>query len=83
MRYILHYESFKVKNITSDDIRECIKKGGILYATIINNFPDNDPEIPLKPLSVDEDGTVTVDYNGSIYEVDLDNIDKIEWQSND
>lgn len=78
MKNLLYFESFKVKNITIQDVIECIEKGGVIYATIIHDFPENDPKIPLRPLSVDENGTVTVDANGSIFEVELQNIDKIE-----
>lgn len=79
MRYLQLFEDFKQKNITIDDIVKCIDDGGVLYATIVNNFPDNDPEIPLNPVSVDEDGLVTVEVDGNNYEVDLKNINKIEW----
>jgi len=77
---IMMFEDFKQKNITLDDVIRCIDNGGVLYATIVDNFPENDPEIPLNPISVDEDGMVTVELDGNNYEVDLKNIDKIEWQ---
>lgn len=79
-RKIMMFEDFKQKNITLDDVVRCIDNGGVLYATIIENFPDNDPEIPLNPVSVDEDGMVTVEIDSDNYEVHLKNIDKIEWQ---
>jgi hypothetical protein len=79
MKHIKLYEDFKVKNITTDDIVTCIQNGGVIYATVINGYPKNDPEIPLNPLSVDDDGTVTVDIDGQQHEVELKNIDKIEW----
>ncbi len=63
-RRIMMFEDFKQKNITPEDIVKCIDNGGVLYATIIENFPNNDPEIPLNPLSVDEDGMVTVELDG-------------------
>jgi hypothetical protein len=79
MKYIKFFEDFKVKNISVEDILNCIEKGGVVFATIINNFPGNDPDEPLNPLSVDEDGTITVEFNGNNYEVELKNIDRIEW----
>lgn len=79
MRYIRLFEDFKVKNITIEDIVTCIQNGGVIYSTVINNYPENDPELPLTPLSIDDDGTVTVDIDGQNYEVELRNIDKIEW----
>lgn len=80
MKYLKLYEDFKEKNITIDDVVTCIKAGGVLYATVIHNFQDNDPEQPLKPVSIDDDGRVTVEFEGNIYEVELKNIDKIEWK---
>jgi hypothetical protein len=80
MKHIKLFEDFKQKNITTDDVIECINNGGVLYATIIKNFPDNDPEIPLNPVSVDNEGTVTVELDGKNYEVELRHIDKIEWR---
>jgi hypothetical protein len=79
MKNLLYFESFKVKNITIKDIVECIENGGVIYASIVYNFPDNDPEIPMTPLSIDESGTVTVDIDGRNFEVELKNIEKIEW----
>lgn len=87
MKYIALFEDFKNNNqggdlITIDDILNCIKSNGVVYATIIKNFPENDPKVPLKPTSVDEDGLVTIDYEGTDYEVELKNIEKIEDSSN-
>lgn len=79
MKWIKLFEDFKQKNITVDDIITCIQSGGVIYATVINGLPENDPEIPLTPLSVDEEGRVTVDIEGMQHEVELRNIDKIEW----
>lgn len=78
MKYIKLFEDFKVKNITQDDVIACIQKSGRIYATIVKDFPDNDPKEPLNPLSIDEDGLVTVDYDGSEYEVDISDIERIE-----
>lgn len=84
MKHIKLYEDFKTNNqegtlITIDDIINCIKSGGVLYATIIKDLPDNDPEEPLTPVSVDDDGLVTIEYDGSEYEIKLDNIEKVEF----
>jgi hypothetical protein len=83
MKYIKLYEDFKTNNqegslITIDDIIDCIKNDGVIYATVISNLPDNDPNEQLKPVSVDDDGLVTIEYDGSEYEVKLENIEKIE-----
>jgi (p)ppGpp synthase/HD superfamily hydrolase len=79
MKYLKLYEDFKQKNITQEDIVKCIDNGGVIYADIVNNFPDNDPKEPINPVSVDDDGLVTVEIEGSNYEVDLKNVTKMEW----
>lgn len=78
MRYLKLYEHFKVKNVTEDDVINCIKGGGYVYATVIKDFPGNDPEEPLKAVSIDEDGLVTIEYDGKEYETELKNIEKID-----
>jgi len=81
MKFIKTFENFnesvKVKNITEEDVISCIKGGGKVFATIIKNFPKNDPKEPLTPVSIDGDGLVTVQYDGKEYEVDIKNIEKI------
>lgn len=84
MKWIKLFEDFKKNNeegtlITLDDIIKCIKGGGVVYATIIKDFPDNNPKESLRPVSVDNDGVVTVEYDGSEYEVDIKNVEKIEF----
>jgi hypothetical protein len=71
-------ESIKVKNITEEDVIKTIKGGGKVFATIIKDFPGNDPKEPLTPVSIDDDGLVTVSYDGKEYEVDIKNIEKID-----
>ena len=79
-KYIIMFEDFKQNNITIDDVINCIDKGGVLYATSIKNLPNHDPKIALNPISIDNDGLTTIEINGDTYEVDIKNIDKIEWQ---
>ncbi len=84
MKWIKLFEDFKNNNeegtlITIDDVIKCIKKSGVIYATIVHNLPDNDPEEPLKPIDVDEDGLITVEYDNNEYEVDLRDVEKIEF----
>jgi hypothetical protein len=84
MRYVKLYEDFKKNNvegnlINEEDIIKCIKSGGIIYATIVKDFVDNDPKKPLRPVSIDEDGLVTVEFEGKEYEVKLKNIETIEY----
>jgi len=78
MRWLKLYEEFEGSKFKIDDVIRCIENDGVIYATIVSDYPDNDPNKPLKPLSVDDDGMVAVEKDGVIYEVDMKNIDKIE-----
>jgi hypothetical protein len=84
MRRIKLFEDFKQNNeegtlITIDDIIKCIKKRGVIYSTIVKEYPDNDPKDPITPVDIDEDGLITVDIDGREYYVDLDDVEKIEY----
>ena len=84
MKWIKLFEDFKQNNeegtlITMDDIINCIKNKGVIYATIIKEYPGNDPKDPITPIDIDEDGLITVDIDGNEYYVDLDDVEKIEF----
>jgi hypothetical protein len=84
MKWIKLFEDFKTNNEQSDliteyDIIKCIKSGGVIYATIIKDYPNNNPDEPLNPVSIDEDGLITVYIEGDEYSVDIKNIEKIEF----
>lgn len=84
MNRLKSFESFKLNNLEStlikvDDIINCIKSGGYIYTTIVKNYPDNDPKEPIRPLSVDNDGLITVNIDGSEYTVNLEDVEKIEF----
>jgi hypothetical protein len=84
MKWIKLFEDFKQNNeegtlITIDDIIKCIKARGVIYATIIKEFPENDPKDPITPVDIDEDGLITVEIDGKEYYVDLENVEKIEY----
>lgn len=84
MKWIKFFEDFKNNNedgtlITSADIIKCINASGSIFATIVKGFPDNDPEEPLRPVDIDEDGVVTVDIRGNLYTVRLSDIERVEF----
>ena len=84
MKWIKLFEDFKQNNeegslITLDDIIKCIKGEGVVYATAVKDLPGIEEDEPLRPVSVDDDGLVTIEYDGSEYEIDLHNIKKIEF----
>ena len=77
------FEDFKQNNeagnlLKQEDIIECIEKGGIIYATIVQEIPDNDPKEPLKAVDIDKDGLVTVEQDNKIGYVKLEDVEKIE-----
>jgi hypothetical protein len=82
MKRIKLYEDFLNNQegslITIDEIIDCIKNDGSVYARIIKDFPGNDPDKPLKPLSIDEFGLVTVDFEGKEYEIPIKYITRVE-----
>ena len=82
LKWVKLFEDFKQNNITMDDIIKCIDKGGVIFAEIVKNYPDNDPKEPITPVSVDDDGLVTVSIDGGTYEVNLSDINKIEYSKN-
>jgi len=79
LNHLMLFEDFKQKNITIDDVIKCIDNGGVLYATIVEGLPDNDPKESLRPTDVDKDGTTQVEFDGNLYQVKLKNIEKIEY----
>jgi len=83
MKWIKLFEDFKQNNeagnlLKQEDIIKCIEKGGIMYATIVQEIPDNDPKEPLKAVDIDEDGLITVEQNNKIGYVKIEDVEKIE-----
>lgn len=81
--YNCENESYKNNNeegtlITIDDIIKCINNNGVIYATIVNDNPDNDPDKGLKPLDIDEDGLISVSTDDGNFTVNLKNVERIE-----
>jgi hypothetical protein len=84
MKWLKLYEDFKNNNqegnlISEDDIIKCIKSGGVIYSSIIKDYPDNNPDEPLNPVSIDEDGLITVEIDGDDYSIDIKNVEKVEF----
>ena len=78
LKYLKIFEDFKQNNITIDDIIKCIENDGFLETEIVKDLPDN-PDNPIRPVSVDDSGEITVEIDGSFYEVDLKNVKKITY----
>lgn len=83
MKWVKLFEDFKKNNlegslITQEDIIKCIEKNGLLWATIIQEIPENDPKEPMKALDIDKDGLITVEQDNKIGYVKLKDVEKIE-----
>lgn len=83
MKWLKLFEDFKQNNeegdlLKQEDIIKCIEKGGIMYATIVQEIPDNDPKEPLKAVDIDEDGLITVEQDNKIGYVKIEDVEKIE-----
>jgi hypothetical protein len=83
MKWMKLFEDFKQNNekgdlLKQEDIIKCIEKGGMLYATIVQEIPENDPKEALKAIDIDEDGLITVEQNNKIGYVKIEDVEKIE-----
>jgi hypothetical protein len=84
MKWLKLFEDFKQNNeegdlLKQEDIIKCIEKGGIMYATIVQEIPENDPKEPLKAIDIDEDGLITIEQNNKIGYVKIEDVEKIEF----
>ena len=64
---------------TEDDIINCIKNRGLVFATIVHDLPDNDPKKGMRPIDIDQDGLITVEVDSKQYTIDLNDVEKIEY----
>jgi hypothetical protein len=76
MKWMKLFEEFEKSKITLQNIEDCVKGGGKIFATIIKDYPNNDPNEPLTPVSMDE-STVTVEIEGNYYDIDIDDIERV------
>lgn len=85
MKWVKLFKEFKKNNeagdlITPEDVIKAKESGEKIYATIIKDIPENDPEEPLSLLDIDEDGLITVDYKGETGYVELKDVKRIGKQ---
>ncbi len=79
MKYLKLYEDFDSAKFSIEDIENAIINGKNLFTSVVKDFPENDPEKPLKMVEIDKDtGEVVVIYDGDLAYVDLNNVEKIE-----
>ena len=84
MKWIKLFEDFKENNqegtlITKDNIITSITHGGVIYADIIHDFPNNDEKEPLSSVDIDSDGDITVQIDQKLYIVNLKDVKRIEY----
>ena len=79
MKYLKLFEDYKVKGITINDIISCIENDGIIYCDMIHDLPDHDKEDKLTPISVEDDGIVSVILGGVNYDINIKDISRIEY----
>lgn len=78
LTYISCFEDFKQKNITVEDIIKCINNDGFIETDIVKGYADK-TESPIRPVSVDDDGEITVEIDSKTYTVDLEDVKKINY----
>jgi len=71
------FKEFTKSLFSIDDIIEAIEGGNLIRVNNIKNLPDHDREIPVKPVSIDEEGLVTISTDSGEFEVEIENVVEI------
>ena len=87
-KYLKVFEDFEEGNVTTDQLKDCIKKGGTIKADRVSelNLEDKTDEEKemilsnLKPVSYDDKtGKVTIEWENNYYEVDSKEIKSLDF----
>lgn len=73
------YNTYTKNKYTPEDIIECIEKNGYILSDIVEDTPDLDVNIPIKPVSIDEYDNISVYYDGHIKTVRLKDVKNIVY----
>ena len=73
------YNTYTKNKYTPEDIIECIEKSGYILSDIVEDTPDLDENIPIKPVSIDEYDNISVYYDGHIKTVRLKDVKNIVY----
>lgn len=73
------YNTYTKNKYTPEDIIECIEKNGYILSDIVEDTPDLDENIPIKPVSIDEYDNISVYYDGHIKTVRLKEVKNIVY----
>lgn len=71
------FKEFSESTFSVDDIVKSIEDGYLLKVKNIKNLPDHNESDPVKPVSVDDDGLITISTNFGDFEVEIDNVIEI------
>lgn len=73
MKHLKYFES-----VSLDDVIGCIDNGNVLYIKAIPEVPGHNPEEAVRPVSITDDGIITIEINGEYHDALLRNVSKIE-----
>jgi len=71
------FKEFSESTFSVDDIVKSIEDGYLLKVKNIKNLPDHNESDPVKPVSVDDDGLITISTNFGDFEVEINNVIEI------
>lgn len=71
------FKEFSESLFSLDDIVDLIETGGLIRVKNIKNLPNHDESNPVKPISVDNDGLITISTDSGNFEVEMDNVIEI------
>ena len=86
MKWVKLFKEFKKNNeagdlITPEDVIRAKENDEKIYATIVGEMPGNDPKKPLEIIDIEDDLVTVSNDENEIGYVKLDNIDKIDENS--
>lgn len=71
------FREFSNSKFSQEDIIGAIRSGKLLKVKNIKNLPTHNEEDLVKPLSVDEDGLITISTDSGDFEVEISNLIEI------
>lgn len=75
MKHLKYFESVNV-----DDVIKCIEDENTLFIKAIPGITKHDPNEPVRPVSITDDGIISLEINGDYHDVLLRNVSKINRQ---
>jgi len=79
LKFLRLFEDFTEGKFSIEDVERCRREGKRIYASVVKDFPKNDPDQELEIVDIDKNtGEITVMVDNNIYYVDLKNVERIE-----